>query len=134
MEGTAAIVFVHGLFSSFETWRDLGAESSAAPGLAQDLDTVADSLRSFLDGQPNPAARHDSLVFLQDLAKDLSRPVFHDGRKHRDRRPAQYLTDHFRQSTELNVEGVRSRKPRRVRARCDSSKGRKGCTTSTAVT
>ncbi|MFJ9009304.1 esterase/lipase family protein [Streptomyces canus] len=84
MEGTAAIVFVHGLFSSSETWRDLGAELSAASGLAQDfdflffdyatprssinplrkipnLDTVADSLRSFLDGQPNP---HQRLVFV----------------------------------------------------------------------
>ncbi|MCX4856005.1 RES domain-containing protein [Streptomyces canus] len=55
------------------------------------------------------AARHDSLVFLQDFAKDLSRPVFYDGRKHRDYRPTQYLTDYFRQSAELDVDGIRFR-------------------------
>ncbi|MCX5252800.1 RES family NAD+ phosphorylase [Streptomyces canus] len=54
-------------------------------------------------------ARRDSLVFLRDFARDLSRPVFYDGRKHRDYRPTQYLTDHFRQSAEVNVEGIRFR-------------------------
>ncbi|MFK4101151.1 RES domain-containing protein [Streptomyces sp. NPDC019531] len=53
------------------------------------------------------AARRDSLLFLRDFAKDLSRPVFYDGRKHRDYRPTQYLTDYFRQSAELGVEGIR---------------------------
>ncbi|MFF0090090.1 RES family NAD+ phosphorylase [Streptomyces canus] len=55
------------------------------------------------------AARRDSLVFLRDFARDLSRPVFYDGRKHRDYRPTQYLTDYFRQSAELNVDGIRFR-------------------------
>ncbi|MEU9167382.1 RES family NAD+ phosphorylase [Streptomyces sp. NPDC048420] len=55
------------------------------------------------------AARRDSLVFLQDFARDLSRPVFYDGRKHRDYRPTQYLTDYVRQSTELGVDGIRFR-------------------------
>ncbi|MDI5903948.1 RES domain-containing protein, partial [Streptomyces sp. 12257] len=48
-------------------------------------------------------------VFLRDFARDLSRPVFYDGRKHRDYRPTQYLTDYFRQSAELSVDGIRFR-------------------------
>ncbi|MFK4101152.1 alpha/beta fold hydrolase [Streptomyces sp. NPDC019531] len=82
--GRAAIVFVHGLFSSSETWRDLRAQLSGTPGIAQDfdllsfdyasprtsmnplrkmptLDTVAESLRSYLDGQP---VSHERLVFV----------------------------------------------------------------------
>ncbi|MEU6347731.1 alpha/beta fold hydrolase [Streptomyces sp. NPDC047072] len=80
----AAIVFVHGLFSSSETWRDLRAQLSGMPGIAQEfdllffdyatprssisplrkipnLDTVAESLRSYLDGQP---VSHQRLVFV----------------------------------------------------------------------
>lgn len=55
------------------------------------------------------AARRDSLVFLADFARDLSRPVFYDGRKHRDYRPTQYVTDYLRESTELDVVGIRFR-------------------------
>lgn len=55
------------------------------------------------------AARRDSLVFLRDFAGDLSRPVFYDGRRHRDYRPTQYVTDYFRASSELRVEGIRFR-------------------------
>ncbi|MEU9323347.1 alpha/beta fold hydrolase [Streptomyces canus] len=80
----AAIVFVHGLFSSSDTWRDLRAQLSGIPRIAQDfdllffdyattrtsmnplrksptLDTVAGSLRSYLDGQP---ISHERLVFV----------------------------------------------------------------------
>ena len=82
--GRAAIVFVHGLFSSSETWRDLRAQLSGMPGPAQEFDllsfdyasprtsmnplrkmptfdTVAESLRSYLDGQP---VSHERLVFV----------------------------------------------------------------------
>ncbi|KUO02262.1 RES domain-containing protein [Streptomyces resistomycificus] len=55
------------------------------------------------------AARRDSLVFLRDFARDLSRPVFYDGRPHRDYRPTQYVTDYFRESPGLRVEGIRFR-------------------------
>lgn len=55
------------------------------------------------------AARRDSLVFLAAFAQDLSRPVFYDGRRHRDYRPTQYVTDFLRESTELDVLGIRFR-------------------------
>ncbi|WP_406496141.1 RES family NAD+ phosphorylase [Streptomyces sp. NBC_01604] len=55
------------------------------------------------------ATRRDSLVFLRDFARDLSRPVFYDGRNHRDYRPTQYATDYFRESPGLRVEGIRFR-------------------------
>ncbi|MGI5461109.1 hypothetical protein ACQEWB_49775 [Streptomyces sp. CA-249302] len=78
--GRAAVVFVHGLFSSSDTWRELGAELSRMPGVAQDfdflffdyatprtsfsplrkmpnLDTVADVLRDYLDSQPSTHER-----------------------------------------------------------------------------
>lgn len=71
----AAIVFVHGLFSSSDTWRDLEAQLSGTPGIAQNfdllffnyatpklswhplrkmpnIDTVAESLKSYLADQP----------------------------------------------------------------------------------
>ncbi|MEW1825395.1 alpha/beta fold hydrolase [Streptomyces sp. NPDC088196] len=80
----AAIVFVHGLFSSSDTWRDLRAHLSGMPGVAQDfellsfdyatprtsvnplrkmpsLDTVAESLRGYLDDLPTS---HERLVFV----------------------------------------------------------------------
>ncbi|MEU9167383.1 alpha/beta fold hydrolase [Streptomyces sp. NPDC048420] len=80
----AAIVFVHGLFSSSETWRDLNAQLSGMPEIARGfdlllfdyatprasfnplrkiptLDTVAESLRSYLDSQP---ISHQRLVFV----------------------------------------------------------------------
>lgn len=52
------------------------------------------------------AERRDYLVFLRDFAEDLSRPVFHDGRKHRDYRPTQYVTDYFRASAAPKVDGI----------------------------
>ncbi|MFC8434284.1 RES family NAD+ phosphorylase [Streptomyces sp. NPDC057253] len=55
------------------------------------------------------AERRDCLVFLRDFARDLSRPVFYDGRKHRDYRPTQYVTDYFRASAEPWVDGIRFR-------------------------
>lgn len=80
----AAIVFVHGLFSSSATWRDLKAQLSGTPGIAQDfdllffdyatprlswnplrkmpnIDTVAESLKSYLADQP---ISHERLVIV----------------------------------------------------------------------
>lgn len=54
-------------------------------------------------------ARCDSLDFLRHFAGDLSRLVFYDGRPHRDYRPTQYVTDYFRESAELRVDGIRFR-------------------------
>ncbi|MEU6347732.1 RES family NAD+ phosphorylase [Streptomyces sp. NPDC047072] len=55
------------------------------------------------------AARRDALVFLHEFAQDLSKPVFYDGRRHRDYRPTQYVTDCLRASAELDVQGIRFR-------------------------
>lgn len=80
----AAIVFVHGLFSSSATWDDLRDQLSGTPGIAQDfdllffnyatprvswhplrkmpnIDTVAESLKSYLADQPIP---HERLVIV----------------------------------------------------------------------
>lgn len=76
----AAVVFVHGLFSSSATWAELQEQLSATPGIAQDfdllsfdyatpraswnplrkmpnIDTVAESFKSYLADQPSSHAR-----------------------------------------------------------------------------
>jgi pimeloyl-ACP methyl ester carboxylesterase/O-acetyl-ADP-ribose deacetylase (regulator of RNase III) len=80
----AAVVFVHGLFSSPATWRDLSRELAAAPDVGEefdflyfeystrvatwnplrrmpDLDTVADSLRGFIN---DSATRYERLALV----------------------------------------------------------------------